>query len=107
MGTAADGSSRFEPEYDCSCDPAAGSFTQKRECCLRHQRCIPHMDDAIQVCRHYDETYLAESDDVTVSCSCDTSSGTADQQTQCAETRAACLRCALDSVATTRVSVVG
>jgi hypothetical protein len=105
--TASDESSLFAPEYDCSCDPRTGTFTEKRQCCLRHMNCVPRMDDLIRVCRQYHDTYLEQDEDFEVSCVCDTSSLTGDALIQCLETRAACLRCALDSVATTDVHVLG
>merc|ERR1711934_293959 len=89
----------YQPTADCSCDPTTGDFATRRACCLRHQNCQPQMDSAIQVCRHYHDTYM-EDQNVVVSCACSANTD------QCKETKAACLRCALDTVATSTVHVL-
>lgn len=104
--TTTDSSTVYSPDPGCGCKPWEGNFQEQRACCLRHQNCIPPMDEAIRVCRRYHDTYVADNQ-ITISCGCDPNSGTVEQQAWCQETIAACQRCALDSVASTTVHVLG
>lgn len=98
----------YQPTPDCSCNPRQGTDREKRNCCLRHQNCVPQMDEAIQVCRYYHDHYLTASEtNPAVSCNCDRTVGTTAQKELCMEVNAACKRCALDSVMSVTVNVLG
>jgi hypothetical protein len=98
----------YAPNPGCDCDPNDATFTaaEKRACCLRHQNCVPRIDDHVATCRRYHDHYLTQAT-AELSCACDVTAGTTEDQALCKETIAACLRCALDSVAETSFTVMG